>query len=133
MDTDIADDWAYNPTEEQMIRQRAHIVSEENRLLRSEVSLYRQHLAKMIDMHSTASAEREKLSTKLKAADSRISDLLRNASDSWGQIDSLKRIIDHHRQLLRTSDISPEKWGENPSHGAQSEGETHQSLRAVQS
>ncbi|WP_413818000.1 hypothetical protein [Pseudomonas viridiflava] len=116
-----------------MIRQRAHIVSEENRLLRSEVSRYRQHLAKMIDMHSTASAEREKLSTKLKAADSRISDLLRNASDSWGQIDSLKRIIDHHRQLLRTADISPEKWGENPSHGAQSEGEIAQPLRAVHS
>ncbi|ODJ91655.1 hypothetical protein BB779_06250 [Pseudomonas viridiflava] len=133
MDTDIADDWAYNPTEEQMIRQRAHIVSEENRLLRSEVSRYRQHLAKMIDMHSTASAEREKLSTKLKAADSRISDLLRNASDSWGQIDSLKRIIDHHRQLLRTADISPEKWGENPPHGAQSESEIPQPLRAVHS
>ncbi|WP_338134204.1 hypothetical protein [Pseudomonas viridiflava] len=94
MDTDIADDWAYNPTEEQMIRQRAHIVNEENRLLRSEVSRYRQHLAKMIDMHSTASAEREKLSTKLKAADSRISDLLRNASDSPG---SDRFTETHHR------------------------------------
>ncbi|MEE4573916.1 hypothetical protein V2L07_14165 [Pseudomonas alliivorans] len=132
MDTDIADDWAYNPTEEQMIRQRAHIVNEENRLLRAEVGRYRQHLAKMIDMHNTVSAEREKLSTKLRAADSRIADLLRGASDSWNRIDSLERVIDRHRQLLRAADISPEKWGENPSGCAEPESDAHHSLRAVQ-
>ncbi|MBP0943298.1 hypothetical protein V2K16_24290 [Pseudomonas alliivorans] len=133
MDIDTLDDWPYNPTEEQMIRQHAHLVSEENRLLRDEVSRYRQHLAKIIDMHGTAYEERDKLVAKLRAADGRISDLLRAACDSWSEIDTLKRVIDQHRLLLRSANVSPELWGERQPGNAQPHTDAHQSLLTVQS
>ncbi|MBM1207292.1 MULTISPECIES: hypothetical protein [Pseudomonas syringae group] len=111
MSIEFADDWPYNPTEEQMIRQHAHLVNEENRLLRDEVARYRNHLAKLIDMHNTASVERDKLSLKLREAESRISDLLRKASESWGTIDTLKRVISQHQEIMMLAGISPAKWG----------------------
>ncbi len=59
------------------------LVSEENRLLRDEVDRYRKHVTKLIDMHNDAALERDKLRIKLRDADSRISDLLRDACNSW--------------------------------------------------
>ncbi|SHM46677.1 hypothetical protein SAMN05216593_10149 [Pseudomonas asturiensis] len=112
MDIDVADDWPYNPTEEQMIRQHAHLINEENRLLRDEVARYRQHLAKLIDMHNTASVERDRLSVKLRDAESRVSDLLRKAADSWGKINSQQYVINQHREVMREAGIGPESWGE---------------------
>ncbi|AVX22770.1 Uncharacterized protein ALO42_01093 [Pseudomonas syringae pv. atrofaciens] len=66
-----------------MLKQHAHLVSEENRLLRDEVDRYRKHVTKLIDMHNDAALERDKLRIKLRDADSRISDLLRDACNSW--------------------------------------------------
>ncbi|AVI85584.1 MULTISPECIES: hypothetical protein [Pseudomonas syringae group] len=108
MDIDVADDWPYNPTEEQMIRQHAHLINEENRLLRDEVARYRQHLAKLIDMHNTASVERDRLALKLRETESRVSDLLRSAAESWGKINSQQYVIDQHRTVMREAGIT---WG----------------------
>ncbi|KWS41647.1 hypothetical protein [Pseudomonas syringae] len=41
MNIDYAEDWPFCPTEEQMLKQHAHLVAEENRLLRDEVDRYR--------------------------------------------------------------------------------------------
>ncbi|WP_122518146.1 hypothetical protein [Pseudomonas viridiflava] len=92
-------------------RQHAHLVSEENRLLRAEVARYRNHLAKVIDMHNTASVERDRLALKLRETESRVSDLLRSAADSWGKINSQQYVIDQHRAVMREAGISPERWG----------------------
>ncbi|MFA0998127.1 MULTISPECIES: hypothetical protein [Pseudomonas syringae group] len=54
MNVDNAEDWPFCPTDEQMLKQHAHLVSEENRLLGDEVSQYRNHVAKLIDMHICA-------------------------------------------------------------------------------
>lgn len=108
---EIADDWPYNPTEEEMIRQHAHLVSEENRLLSAEVARYRNHLAKVIDMHNTASVERDRHALKLREAESRVSDLLRSAADAWGKINTQQYVIDQHRAVMREAGISPERWG----------------------
>ncbi|AHG41149.1 hypothetical protein N018_13420 [Pseudomonas syringae CC1557] len=110
MNIDYAEDWPFCPTEEQMLKQHAHLVSEENRLLRDEVDRYRKHVTKLVDMHNDAALERDKLRIKLKAADSRISDLLRDSCDSWGKIDSLKRILHQHRTLLLDAGVSSENW-----------------------
>ncbi|WP_024645857.1 hypothetical protein [Pseudomonas syringae] len=112
MNIDYAEDWPFCPTEEQMLKQHAHLVAEENRLLRDEVDRYRKHVTKLIDMHNDAALERDKLRIKLKAADSRISDLLRDSCDSWGKIDSLNRIVEQHRAVMLEAGISPERWGE---------------------
>ncbi|MCW6056356.1 hypothetical protein K7K06_11900 [Pseudomonas sp. 17] len=41
MNINYAEDWPFYPTEEQMLKQHAHLVAEENRLLRDEVDRYR--------------------------------------------------------------------------------------------
>ncbi|MEE5046318.1 hypothetical protein V2J81_23450 [Pseudomonas alliivorans] len=115
MDIEFADDWPYNPTEEEMIRQHAHLVSEENRLLRDEVARYRNHVAKLIDMHNTVSLERDRLTVKLREADSRVSDLLHGACESWKTINSQQYVIDQHRAVMREAGIGPEKWGSKAS------------------
>ncbi|KPB49738.1 hypothetical protein ALP73_01793 [Pseudomonas coronafaciens pv. garcae] len=74
MNIDYAEDWPFCPTEEQMLKQHAHLVSEENRLLRDEVDRYRRHFTKLINMHNDAALERDKLRVKLRDAESRISD-----------------------------------------------------------
>ncbi len=112
MNVDYAEDWPFCPTEEQMLKQHGHLVSEENRLLRDEVDRYRKHVTKLIDMHNDAALERDKLRIKLRDADSRISDLLRDSCNSWATINSQKYVIDQHREVMRGAGISPERWGE---------------------
>ncbi|AAO57395.1 hypothetical protein PSPTO_3931 [Pseudomonas syringae pv. tomato str. DC3000] len=40
-----------------------------------------------------------------------MSDLLRSAADSWGEINTQKYVIDQHRAVMREAGISPERWG----------------------
>jgi len=112
MNIDYAEDWPFCPTEEQMLKQHAHLVVEENRLLRDEVDRYRKHVTKLIDMHNDAALERDKLRIKLRDADNRISDLLREACESWKQSNSLEQVIEQHRLLLRNANVDPVMWGD---------------------
>ncbi|KAA8698101.1 hypothetical protein F4W67_02175 [Pseudomonas caricapapayae] len=41
-----------------------------------------------------------------------MSDLLRDACDSWATINSQKYVIDQHREVMRSAGINPERWGE---------------------
>ncbi|AAY37799.1 hypothetical protein [Pseudomonas syringae] len=119
MNIDYAEDWPLCPTEEQMLKQHAHLVSEENRLLRDEVDRYRNHVTKLIDMHNDAALERDRLRIKLRDADSRISNLLREACDSWKQTNSLEQVIEQHRLLLRNANVDPVMWGGRSDSGSQ--------------
>ncbi|MCA5967434.1 hypothetical protein [Pseudomonas sp. P129] len=111
MNIDYAEDWPLCPTEDQMMKQQVHLVSEENRLLRDEVDRYRMHVTKLIDIHNDAALERDKLRIKLREADNRISDLLRTECESWKLKNSLERVIEQHRVLLRGAGVSPIMWG----------------------
>ncbi|KKI25666.1 Uncharacterized protein AC502_1299 [Pseudomonas syringae pv. maculicola] len=62
-------------------------------------------------MHNTVSVERDRLALKLRETESRVSDLLRSAADSWGEINTQKYVIDQHRAVMREAGISPERWG----------------------
>ncbi|WP_346399048.1 hypothetical protein [Pseudomonas syringae] len=110
MNIDYAEDWPFCPTEDQMIKQQVHLVSEENRLLRDEVDRYRIHVTKLIDIHNDAALERDQLRIKLREADNRISDLLRAECDSWKLKNSLERVIEQHRALLRDAGVSYVMW-----------------------
>ncbi|KPY92044.1 Uncharacterized protein ALO43_03375 [Pseudomonas tremae] len=110
MNIDYAEDWAFLP-HGGADAQYAHLISEENRLLRDEVDRYRRHVTKLINMHNDAALERDKLRVKLRDAESRISDLLRDACDSWKTINSQKYAIDQYREVMRVAGIGPERWG----------------------
>ncbi|MCD5996520.1 hypothetical protein KDX38_23300 [Pseudomonas sp. CDFA 602] len=109
---DYAEDWPGSPSEHDMLRQHAHLISEENRLLQAEVTRYRKNLAKLIDMHNEASLERDRLRLKVRELESRVSQLLLDASNSWKEIHSLKGVIDQHRSLLVTANVDPAMWGQ---------------------
>ncbi|MCF5708998.1 hypothetical protein GIV19_17080 [Pseudomonas syringae] len=47
----------------------------------------------------------------MRETESRVSDLLRSAADSWGEINTQKYVIDQHRAVMREAGISPERWG----------------------
>ncbi|KPZ25532.1 hypothetical protein [Pseudomonas coronafaciens] len=106
IDLDYAEDWSFL-SHGGADAQYAHLISEENRLWRDEVDRYRIHVTKLVDMHNDAALERDKLRVKLTDADSRISDLLREACDSWKTIKSQKYVIDQHREVMRVVGISP--------------------------
>ncbi len=76
MDIDYeADDRPDEFTREEMLEQHAHLLEEECRMLNEELSRYRKNMAKLIDMHNTASIQRDKLRAELTAANDHISRL----------------------------------------------------------
>ena len=64
MDADYGiDEWPDGFTREEILEQHAHLLEEECRMLNEELSRYRKNMAKLIDMQSGVSAERDKGST----------------------------------------------------------------------
>ncbi|MCQ2994001.1 hypothetical protein NLO95_07710 [Pseudomonas syringae] len=93
MDIDYdAENWPFSPTPEEMQRQHVHLIEQECRLLQEELSRYRQNTAKLVEMHSEITAERNMLRTKLAEANTRVSECLRTAAEDWKRINSLKMI-----------------------------------------
>ena len=63
-----------------MLEQQSRLLIDECQMVKRELSRSRKNLAKLIDMHSTVSAERDKLRTELTRTQKRLSDcLLENA------------------------------------------------------
>jgi regulator of replication initiation timing len=111
MDIDFADDWLGSPTDEQMLRQHAHLVTEENLLLRIEVNRYRNHVARLVDMHAQVTKERDGLRKELADANGRISDLLRTACENWKRVNSLQYCLEQREALLMQHNVPPKMWG----------------------
>lgn len=94
MDIDYdAENWPFSPTPEEMQCQHIHLIEQECRLLQEELSRYRQNTAKLVEMHSEITAERNMLRTKLAEANTRISDCLRSAAEDWARINSLQMVV----------------------------------------
>lgn len=111
MDIDFADDWLGSPTDEQMLRQHAHLVTEENLLLRIEINRYRNHVARLVDMHAQVTKERDGLRKELAEANGRISDLLRTACENWKTVNSLQYCLEQREALLMQHNVPPRMWG----------------------
>ena len=58
-------EWPDEFTREEMLEQQSHLLTEECQMVKKELSRYRKDLAKLVDMHSVVSAERDKLRAEL--------------------------------------------------------------------
>lgn len=83
-------DWPDEFTREEMLEQHARLLEEECRMFQKALSRYRKNMAKLIDMHSDVSAERDKLRAELKETATRLSDTLRENSALANRIGGLE-------------------------------------------
>lgn len=97
-----ADDWPDCPTTEQMQRQHIHLIEEENRLIQEELSRFRKHVVKLVDMHTEVSVERDNARRDLAQARAQLSDCLREKSALGNQVRGLEKCRDQLDEIHRT-------------------------------
>jgi hypothetical protein len=68
--------WQDEFTWEEMLEQQSRLLTEECHMLQKELSRYRKNMAKLIDMHNDAAAERDKRRIELKRTAARLSSTL---------------------------------------------------------
>lgn len=85
------ENWLGNPIQEEMLEHHARLVEAENELLRMEVDRYRTNQAKLIDMVSALTIERDKLAKDLGATRKHLSDSLLDASNLGNRVMGLER------------------------------------------
>ena len=116
-DIDYAEDWPDQPTDEEMTRHHLFLVEQEVRLLEIELARYRNHVARLVDMHAKVSGERDDMRKQLAQANERISDLLRNDCETWKKINSLQNQLAQRGALLTQYKVPDRMWdpGAHPS------------------
>ncbi|PHN28852.1 hypothetical protein AO242_25525 [Pseudomonas sp. ICMP 561] len=68
------------------------------------LDLSREHVATLVEMHAEVSRERDTLRVQLNAANTRISDCLRQAGEDWAKINTLQRISAQNDYLRQECD-----------------------------
>jgi chromosome segregation ATPase len=112
MDADFgSDDWSDEFTREEMLEQHAHRLEEECRMLNEELSRYRKNMAKLIDMHGTASGDCEKLRIALAAAKADISRLHNDTYERGRTIGALKAILSQRDSVMRQFGVPEDYFG----------------------
>lgn len=108
-----AENWLGNPTREEMIEHHSKLVEAENELLREEVDRYRSNQAKLIDMVSVRTIERDQLSKELKEANTYISQLRTETYEQSRKLGTYERIINQRESVMRSHGI-PEVYFGSP-------------------
>lgn len=83
-------EWPDEFTREEMLEQHARLLEEECRMFQEELSRYRKNMAKLIDMHTDVTVERDKLRAELKETAARLSDTLRDNAALANRIGGLE-------------------------------------------
>lgn len=96
-----AENWPDNPTREEMMRQHIHLLEEECRLFQLELNRYRKNLAKLIDIHTDVTIERDKIRAELKQTEARLSDCLRENSSLSNRIGGLEGCRDQLEEIYK--------------------------------
>lgn len=78
MNTAPEADWPDEFTREEMLEQHARLLEEECRMFQEELSRYRKNMARLIDMHTDVSLERDRLRAELRETAARLSDTLQD-------------------------------------------------------
>lgn len=112
MDAAPNTEWPDEFTREEMLEQQSRLLIEECHMLQKELSRYRKNLAKLVDMHSTVTTERDKLRTALAHTQARLSDCLRENSAISNRIGGLEGCRDqlaeiHQAERERCSTMAP--------------------------
>lgn len=101
--------WPDEFTREEMLEQQNVLLIEECRMLQEDLTRYRQNLAKMVDLNSIATTERDKLRRQLDEHISELSRMRLDACEGWKTINSLKRVIGQKDVVMRQFKI-PEQY-----------------------
>ena len=109
-----AENWLGNPTKEEMTEQHVKLVEAENELLRMEVDRYRKNQAKLIDMISTATIERNRLVKELAEANALISKRNTESYEQDREIRTLQRILSQRDAVMRMHGIDEVYLGGPP-------------------
>lgn len=84
-----------------MIEQQNILLLEECRMLQEDLTRYRQNLAKMVDLNTIVTAERDRLRRQLEEHISELSRMRLNACEDWKTIDGLKRVVAQREAVMR--------------------------------
>jgi hypothetical protein len=93
-----AENWLGNPTREEMLEHFYKQYEAENELLRFEVDRYKKNQTKLIEMLSTVTIERDRLSIQLGASTKQLA-ILREQVDSGGWLKGLTSADRQNYQL----------------------------------
>lgn len=94
-------EWPDEFTREEMIEQQSRLLIEECHLLQKEVRRYQKNIAKLVDINTEVTVERDKLRAELAAAKAVISQLNADSYEQSREIHSLKMIKDQRDAVLR--------------------------------
>lgn len=103
--------WPDEFTREEMIEQQNILLLEECRMLQEDLTRYRQHLAKVIDMHASVTIERDELAAAVKKMTAEISRQNIQGSEYWRQIDSMKRVLHQRETVMRQYGVPEHYFG----------------------
>jgi hypothetical protein len=106
-----AENWLGNPTREEMLEHHSKLVEAENELLRQEVDRYRTNQAKLIDMVSVLTIERDRLAKELKEANVCVSELRADGYEKSRKIFSYDAIITQREAVMRSHGITEVYFG----------------------
>ncbi|BAP43947.1 putative uncharacterized protein [Pseudomonas sp. StFLB209] len=99
-----AEEWLGTPTQEEMLRHHCDLIETENDLLRVDLDRYRQNQAKLIDMLSIATAERDKLRVELRQAGTTISSLHLQTSQLDNKLRSTQMMYERYELGVREAE-----------------------------
>jgi hypothetical protein len=103
-----AENWLGNPTREEMLEHFYKQYEAENELLRFEVDRYRKNQATLIEMLSTVTIERDRLSSQLGASTKQLA-TLREQADSGGWLKGMTSTDRQNYQLTEQNRHLQEK------------------------
>jgi regulator of replication initiation timing len=96
-----AENWLGNPTREEMLQHHNKLIEAENELLRQEVDRYRKNQAKLIDMVSALTIERDTAAKELSATKTRLSETSSQSYERMREISELQRVVSQRDAIMR--------------------------------
>jgi regulator of replication initiation timing len=110
-----AENWLGNPTREEMLDHHNKLIEAENELLCQEVDRYRKNQAKLIDMVSALTIERDRLGKELKNTKTALSAANAKSYEQMREIGSMGRILTQRDAVMRAHGINEVYLGVPPS------------------
>lgn len=110
-------EWPDEFTREEMLEQQSRLLIEELRLLQDEVSRQRKNIAKLVDMNSEVTKEREAARADLLKAKETITRLNAESYEQSREIASLKLKVSQREAVLREHKVPGHFYEPDPFQG----------------
>lgn len=96
-----ANEWGCDYTREEMLEQQSRLLIQECHLLQRDLARCRKNLAKLIEMHTCVSIERDRLRGNLKITEAQLSDCLREKALLGNRVAGLEGCRDQLNAILK--------------------------------